>query len=102
MSEIIKLAPTQWRFVNEYIIDLNGTQAAIRAGYSPATAKSQASRLLTNVNVRAAVTAAIDKHFATLDLDLARIIREAARVGIADPGDLFAGTHVGHSRDHRR
>jgi phage terminase small subunit len=41
----------QSRFVEEYLIDLNATQAACRAGYSVKTAAEQASRLLTNVNV---------------------------------------------------
>lgn len=48
-----KLNERQSRFVNEYLIDLNGTQAAIRAGYSARTANEQASRLLTNVSVQA-------------------------------------------------
>lgn len=43
------------RFVEEYMVDFNGTQAAIRAGYSPKTAYAQASRLLRDVHVRAAV-----------------------------------------------
>ncbi len=43
----------QARFVDEYLIDLNGTQAAIRAGYSAKTANEQASRLLANVSVQA-------------------------------------------------
>ena len=43
----------QVRFVDEYLIDLNGTQAAIRAGYSPNGAKVTASRLLTKSNLRA-------------------------------------------------
>lgn len=46
------LTDQQIRFCQEYIIDLNGKQAAIRAAYSEATAKEQASRLLTNVNVQ--------------------------------------------------
>lgn len=49
------LTPKQWAFVREYLVDCNGTQAAIRAGYSPRTANEQASRLLANANVRAAV-----------------------------------------------
>lgn len=49
------LSPKRQRFVDEYVIDFNGTQAAIRAGYSPRTAKEQAARLLTNANVKAAV-----------------------------------------------
>ena len=46
-----KLSDKQIRFCEEYLIDLNATQAAIRTGYSKKTAKEQASRLLTNVNV---------------------------------------------------
>ena len=42
----------QQRFCDEYLIDYNGTQAAIRAGYSPRTANEQASRLLTDVSIR--------------------------------------------------
>jgi len=45
------LPARQERFIQEYLIDLNATQAAIRAGYSPKTATMQASRLLTNANV---------------------------------------------------
>ena len=48
----------QQAFVREYLIDLNATQAAIRAGYSPATAKQIGSRLLTHVDVSAAVVEA--------------------------------------------
>jgi len=42
----------QSKFVNEYLVDMNATNAAVRAGYSPKTAKSQASRLLTNVYLK--------------------------------------------------
>ncbi|MCP2134587.1 hypothetical protein J2S28_001639 [Rhizobium sp. SLBN-94] len=49
------LTPKQEAFVREYLIDLNATQAAIRAGYSEATAKEQGSRLLTNVHIADAV-----------------------------------------------
>lgn len=46
------LTAKQRRFVDEYLIDLNATQAAIRAGYSAKTAQEQSSRLLSNVMVR--------------------------------------------------
>lgn len=49
------LTDKQQRFVDEYLIDLNATQAAIRAGYSPKTANEQGARLLANVSVAAAV-----------------------------------------------
>ena len=49
------LTPRQCRFVNEYLVDMNATNAAVRAGYSPKTAKSQASRLLTIANLKAEI-----------------------------------------------
>lgn len=45
--------PKQQRFVDEYLIDNNGAQAAIRAGYSIRTAREQASQILTKDSVRA-------------------------------------------------
>ena len=52
------LTPKQQRFVEEYLVDLNATQAAIRAGYSKKTAEFQASRLLRNVKVQKAISKA--------------------------------------------
>jgi phage terminase small subunit len=52
---IMALTDKQQRFVDEYLIDLNATQAAIRAGYSQKTAQEQASRLLSNVMVSKAI-----------------------------------------------
>lgn len=49
------LNPKQKRFVDEYLVDLNGAAAAVRAGYSPGCAKVTASRLLTRANVREAL-----------------------------------------------
>lgn len=45
----------QQRFVEEYLVDLNATQAAIRAGYSAKTAYSQGQRLLKDVEVKRAI-----------------------------------------------
>ena len=52
-----KLNPRQQRFVDEYLITLNASDAAVKAGYSPNGAKVQGSRLLSNANVSAAVEA---------------------------------------------
>lgn len=49
------LTPKQQRFVEEYLVDLNATQAAIRAGYAKNSAQEQSSRLLSNAMVRAAI-----------------------------------------------
>lgn len=51
----MKLAPKQQRFVEEYLVDLNATQAAIRAGYSVKTANQQGARLLVNVGIQQAI-----------------------------------------------
>jgi phage terminase small subunit len=55
-----ELTAKQRCFVDEYLVDLNATQAAIRAGYSERTANEQGSRLLANVSVAAAVQKAMD------------------------------------------
>ena len=49
------LSAKQARFVSEYLVDMNATRAAIRAGYSPKTAKSQASRLLSYVDLQSEI-----------------------------------------------
>ena len=53
------LMPMQALFAQEYVVDFNATKAAIRAGYSEKTARSQGQRLLTNVDIQAAVSEAI-------------------------------------------
>ena len=57
----MKLSPKERAFVREYLVDQNGTKAAIRAGYAPLSAKVAASRLLTKDNVWAAVEAGLKK-----------------------------------------
>ncbi len=54
-----KLTPKQEMFAEEFLIDLNATQAAIRAGYSKRTARSQGQRLLTNVDIAEAIQKAM-------------------------------------------
>jgi phage terminase small subunit len=53
------LTAKQSAFVDEYLVDLNGTQAAIRAGYSAKTANEQASRLLANVSLQESIQEAM-------------------------------------------
>ncbi len=77
------------RFVLEYLIDLNATQAAIRAGYSPKTAMQQGSWLLSNVDVAAAVAEAQAKKAEELNLDhewvLRRLIENVERAMQTEP-----------------
>ena len=55
------LSDKQKVFAQEYLVDFNGTQAAIRAGYSKKSAKQQASRLLTNVNIQEEIRSQMEK-----------------------------------------
>jgi len=76
MSKEEKQLPAkQQLFIKEYLIDLNGTQAAIRAGYSQKTANEQASRLLANANIRSAVQEAMDKRSEDLGIDAKYVLQ---------------------------
>ena len=55
------LTPKQQRFVEEYLIDLNATQAAIRAGYSPRTANEQGAQNLAKLSISEAIAEAQEK-----------------------------------------
>lgn len=63
------LTAKQATFVREYLVDLNATQAAIRAGYSEKTACEQASRLLANVKVSEAVQDAMNERAKRVEID---------------------------------
>ena len=65
------LTAKQQRFVQEFLIDLNATQAAIRAGYSKGTADKQGPRLLANPDVKAAIDAAKIKRSEKTEIDAA-------------------------------
>ncbi len=83
------LTAKQERFVAEYLIDLNATQAAIRAGYSEKTAEQQGSRLLSNAKVAAAIAEAQTKRSerteVTQDYVLASIVTTMERCKQAEP-----------------
>lgn len=72
---IANLAPRQALFVQEYLVDLNATQAAIRAGYSAKTAQEQASRLLSNVMVQAAIGDAMEARVERVQIDQDEVVR---------------------------
>ena len=82
-----KLTPKQERFCQEYIIDLNGAQAAIRAGYSVKDARTQASRLSTNANIQKYIAELQQKKNAALDLKAEDTLREIARMAFASDTD---------------
>jgi phage terminase small subunit len=83
------MTPRQARFVEEYLVDLNATQAAIRAGYSPKTANEQGARLLAKASVQEAVQAAQRARSEATGVTAARVVEELARIAFVDVGDLF-------------
>ena len=64
----------QKRFCDEYLIDCNATQAAIRAGYSPKTAKVTGARLLTNDNLKAYIDEQLEQMHSEKTADAQEII----------------------------
>lgn len=56
-----KLIRKQRKFAEEYLVDCNGTKAAIRAGYSPKTANEQAAKLMSNPKIKSYITEKLDE-----------------------------------------
>jgi phage terminase small subunit len=85
----VKLTDKQEAFIREYMVDLNATQAAIRAGYSEKTATEQGSRLLTNVKVLARIEELKNKRAEKLEVDaewvLKRLMQISDRCMTAEP-----------------
>ena len=81
------LTAMQARFVEEYLIDLNATQAAIRAGYAHPT--TQGPRLLENVGVAAAIAAAQEKRSKRTEIDAAWVLTRLHDEATADLADIL-------------
>ncbi len=92
MSERKPLNEKQRRFVEEYLIDLNATQAATRAGYSPRTANEQGARLLAHVSVAQAIRDALDRRSARTEITQDMVLAELAKIGFADMRKLLKWT----------
>ncbi len=78
----------QARFVDEYMIDLNGTQAAIRAGYSARTAGPGAGQLLKNIKILEAISERVTFRSVSSDIMRERVLREYAATGFANMSDF--------------
>lgn len=93
----------QKRFCEEYMIDLNATQAAIRAGYSPKTANEQAARLLANVSIQNRIAQLQAEQSRRTGVSADRVVRELARIAFANASDLIdpetASVKLDASRD---
>lgn len=84
-----KLNEKQKRFAAEYIIDLNGTQAAIRAGYAENSAAEQASDLLRNPNIAELIQKAMDKRAVRTQVTADRVLSELARLAFSNMEDFI-------------
>ncbi len=84
-----ELTAKQQRFKEEFLVDLNATQAAIRAGYSEKTAYSQGQRLLKNVEVQAAIRQAMQERSERTQITQDQVLREFAVVGFATMGNYL-------------
>jgi phage terminase small subunit len=80
LRAMAKLSEKQKRFVLEYIVDLNGTQAAIRAGYAENSAKQQASRLLTNDDVCAELAKQLKKHLGKAEITVEGVLADLQEI----------------------
>lgn len=85
----MSLNPKQAAFVREYLVDLNATQAALRAGYSKKTAHAQGSRLLKHAEVQAQLAAAQVKRAQKLELRADDVLRELMHLAFSDIGTAF-------------
>lgn len=98
------MTPKQEAFVREYLIDLNATQAATRAGYSAKTAGQQGERLLKNVEIAAAVAEAKQERAEKAEIDALWVLKEAKstyeaarqadKLGEAVSALKLVGTHI--------
>lgn len=79
----------QKRFIEEYLIDLNATQAAIRAGYSPETAKSIGNENLTKPDLRAHIDKAIAERSKRTGVNADRVLMELAKIAFVNPTDVI-------------
>lgn len=85
---MVKLTPKQKAFVQEYLIDLNATQAAIRAGYSKKTADVQGVRLLGNVKVQDALNEAMKNREIRTEITQDKVLKELAKIAFSSGADF--------------
>ena len=83
------MTPKQERFVVEYLVDLNATQAAIRAGYSKRSAKVTACDMLRKPAIAEAVRKAREKQKTRIEVSADVVLRELLAIGVSDIRKLY-------------
>ena len=89
ITESTPLKSRQKLFADEYLIDLNGTQAAIRAGYSPKSAKEIATENLSKPHIRAYVDRKLAERSRRIGINQERVLQELAKLALVNPLDVF-------------
>lgn len=84
-----KLTEKQQRFVDEYLIDLNATQAAIRAGYSVKTAKDIGCQNLAKLNIQQAISEKMAERSKRTGVNQDRIVMELAKIAFVNAADVI-------------
>lgn len=79
----------QERFIEEYLIDLNATQAAIRAGYSPDTAKAIGCENLTKPDIRAHIDCAMAERSKRTGVNADRVVQELAKIAFVNVTEVI-------------
>ena len=90
------MSPKQARFIDEYLVDLNAAQAAIRAGYSARTARSIGQENLTKPEIAAAIEAAQRSQSVRTGITADMVIAELAKIGFANMADYMKTTPGGN------
>jgi phage terminase small subunit len=100
------MTPKQRQFVAEYLVDLNATGAAKRAGYSHATAHSSGPRLLENVEVKAALEGALAVRSGVIAVTADRVLKEIGAIAFAKITDVVRWgvkeVAIGYDEDGKR
>ena len=82
------LTKKQKLFVEEYLIDLNATQAAIRAGYSPETANEQGSQNLAKLSIRNEIDKRMAERSRRTGINQDRVLMELAKIALVNPANV--------------
>lgn len=90
------LTVKQERFVEEYLVDLNATQAAIRAGYSSKTAEQMGYQLLQKTSVQKALQEAIEERSKRTGITQEKVIEEIGKIAFAEAHD-YSDTDLKYS-----
>ena len=88
MAKKAKLTEKQQRFVDEYLIDLNATQAAIRAGYSVDSARDIGCENLTKPNIQSSIAKAMAERSKRTGVNQDRIVEELAKIAFVNIADV--------------